>query len=115
VNSVSYTKHVGGEFGDTAQGHFAVLHLTVKNIGNDSQTLDDSAQVLFANGHKYDASSSADIMANNASNSVFFNDINPGNTVHGVMVFDMPTNVTAEKAELHDSIFSDGVGVSLRK
>lgn len=44
---------------------------------------------------------------------MFLNDINPGNTVQGQLAFDMPAGVRAVKAELHDSLFSDGVTVSL--
>ena len=81
------------------------------------KTLDDSSQYVYdASGRKYDASTSADIDLNSASgsDSVFFNDINPGNTVHGELAFDMPTGLKAVKAELHDSVFSGGVTVNLR-
>jgi hypothetical protein len=45
---------------------------------------------------------------------VFLNEINPGNTVHGKIAFDMPNGVNAMKAELHDSMFSGGVTVNLK-
>lgn len=41
------------------------------------------------------------------------NDINPGNQVTGVVVFDIPKNVKLTRLELHDSPFSGGVPVSL--
>ena len=47
------------------------------------------------------------------SDSVFFNNVNPGNTVHGELAFDMPAGATAVKAELHDSVLSGGSTVSL--
>jgi hypothetical protein len=114
VTKVTYAKHVGGAFlGSTAQGHYALLHVTVKNIGSQSQTMDDSAQFVFANGRKFSASTEADISLNSGSNSVFLQDINPGNSVHGVIAFDMPAKVKPTTAELHDSPFSDGVTVNL--
>jgi len=59
-------------------------------------------------------STSADMDINGASDSVLFNDINPGNTVRGELAFDMPAGLKAVKAELHDSAFSGGVTVNLR-
>jgi Domain of unknown function (DUF4352) len=115
VTSVTYAKNVGGEFGKTAQGRFALLHLKVTNIGDQSQALADSAQYVYdASGRKYSADSEAGIYANSNTSSVFFNDINPGNTVRGVIAFDMPKGVTPVRAELHDSVFSGGVSVTLR-
>jgi len=120
ITSISHAKSVGDTadgLGDTAQGEYTILHVTVTNISGQPQTLDDSSQYIYdASGRKYDVSTSADIDLNSASgsDSVFFNDINPGNTVHGELAFDMPKGVKAVKAELHDSAFSDGVTVILR-
>jgi len=67
------------------------------------------AQFVYdSSGRKYSADSTAGMYANGDSN-VFYNDINPGNTVHGVIVFDMPRGVTPVRAVLHDSLFSNGV------
>lgn len=97
-----------------AQGQFCLLNLTVKNIGNESQIFSDSGQVLFdANGNKYSSDSGASLYAN-PSGSTFLNQINPGNTVTGAVVFDIPKGVTPTQAELHDSAFSGGVKVNLQ-
>ena len=120
ITSISHAKSVGDTadgLGDTAQGEYTILHVTVTNIGSQPQTLDDSSQYVYdASGRKYDASTNADIDLNSASgsDSVFFNDINPGNTVRGELAFDMPAGVKVVKAELHDSAFSGGVTVNLR-
>jgi len=118
ITSVSHAKSVGDTadgFGDTAQGRYTILHVTVTNISSQPQTLFDSNQYVFdASGRKYDVSTSADMDINGASDSVLFNDINPGNTVRGELAFDMPAGLKAVKAELHDSAFSGGVTVNLR-
>ena len=120
ITSISQAKSVGDTadgLGDTAQGEYTILHVTVTNIGSQAQTLDDSSQYVYdASGRKYDASTSADMDVNtpsSGSDSVFLNNINPGNTVKGELAFDMPTGAKAVKAELHDSPFSGGVTVSL--
>ncbi len=115
VTSVTNAKSVGDSVvGQTAQGQYAVAHITVTNISNVAQTMDDSAQYVYdSQGRKFSADSTADIYANGTANSVFLTQINPGNSVHGLIYFDLPTNDKAVSAELHDSAFSGGVTVSL--
>jgi hypothetical protein len=116
ITKVTHRKTAGDpQFGgETAQGEFTVLHVKITNISDVAQTLDDSAQYVYdQHGRKYDANSSADFDLNNGD-SVFLQDINPGNTVRGVIAFDMPIGAREARAELHDSLFSDGVMVRLR-
>ena len=116
ITGVTHAKSVGGEFGQTAQGEYTILHISVKNIGNESQLLADSAQHVYdSSGRKYDADSAAGLYLNgNGNANVFLQEINPGNTVQGQIAFDMSKGVQAVKAELHDSMFSGGVTVNLR-
>lgn len=119
VTKVSHRKTVGDTqfgLGEKAQGTFTVISLKVTNIGSESQTLDDSAQYVYdASGRKFNADSAADIDLSgaNGQGSTWLDDINPGNTVHGRMAFDMPAGDKALKVELHDSLFSGGVTVKL--
>jgi hypothetical protein len=45
--------------------------------------------------------------------NTFITPINPGNSVVGTLVFDVPVGSTLSSIELHDSAFSDGVSVQL--
>ncbi len=102
------------EFGLDAQGQFVEVFVTVKNIGNEARTLDSSSQKLFDTaGREYSASGEASIYLDK-SNS-FLNEINPGNTVKAILVYDVPKTFKANKIELHDSFFSGGVDVRLAK
>ncbi len=89
VTKISHAKSVGDTsvgLGDTAQGRYTILHITVTNIGSEAQTLDDSSQYFYdAAERKFSASSEADIdlAGANGQNSTWLEDINPGNTVHG--------------------------------
>ena len=99
--------------GDTAQGQFCLVTVKVKNIGKEAQLLDDSSQKGYAaNGTEYSTDSEAGLYAN-PEQSTFFNEINPGNQVTGVLVFDIPKNVKLTKLGLHDSAFSGGVTVQI--
>ncbi|HVX58448.1 MAG TPA: DUF4352 domain-containing protein [Candidatus Saccharimonadales bacterium] len=98
----------------SAQGQYCLLNLTVKNIGNKAQTLDSMSQYLFnSSNQKYSSDSEATIYEN-PTNGTFLNSINPGNTVNGIVVFDVPKDVTPVTAELHDSSLSGGVKVNLQ-
>ncbi|QGN48607.1 DUF4352 domain-containing protein [Micromonospora sp. WMMC415] len=99
--------------GDKAQGQFCLVTVNVKNIGKEAQTLDGSSQKAYsADGTEYSSDTEAGLYANK-DGSTFFEEINPGNQVTGVFVFDIPKNVKLTKLELHDSAFSGGVEVAL--
>ncbi|NMM17909.1 MAG: DUF4352 domain-containing protein [Cellulomonas sp.] len=98
-------------FGQKAQGQFVLMHLTIKNIGDKAQYFDGSSQKAFdAQGREFSSDAGAAIYLED-SNS-FLNEINPGNTVTGTVVFDMPRDAAIAKLELHDSPFSGGVRVT---
>ncbi|MEV4567261.1 DUF4352 domain-containing protein [Nonomuraea sp. NPDC049419] len=112
VTKTERRARVGSEFlGAEAQGVFLLVHITVENIGDEAQAFTSSAQKLYANGKEYEADSSASIYLEGSKS--FYEKINPGNSVRGVVLFDIPENLTPETIDLHDSIFSDGVRVSL--
>ena len=98
----------------TAQGQYCLLNVSVKNIGDQAQSLVSSNQYLLnSSGQKYSADDTATLY--NAPNGTsWYNDINPGNSVEGAIVFDLPKDQTPATAELHDSAFSGGVKVTLQ-
>ena len=97
-----------------AQGQFCLVNVSVKNIGSEAQTFDSSSQYLYdAANSKFSADGTASLYAN-PQGSTFLNQINPGNSVSGILVFDVPKDKTPVTAELHDSPFSGGVKVTLQ-
>ncbi|HZM64070.1 MAG TPA: DUF4352 domain-containing protein [Candidatus Saccharimonadales bacterium] len=118
VNSVKCGEvSIGSQYlNKTAQGQFCRLNLTVKNIGNEAQSLDSRSQYLFnAAGQKYAADGTATLYAEpSGASSTWYNDVNPGNSVTGDIIFDVPKDQTPATAELHDSAFSGGVKVNLQ-
>ena len=96
-----------------AQGSYVLVHVTVRNVGTESQLFTDSNQTLLdAQGREFTADTSAAMM-NVPDSESFLTDINPGNSVDGVLVFDVPEGVAPASIELQDSMFSSGVLVSL--
>lgn len=99
--------------GQKAQGQFCLITVNIKNIGKEAQMFSDSSQKAYsADGTEYSADTGAAIYANKNAET-FLNEINPGNQVSGVLVFDIPAKVKLAKLELHDSPFSGGVTVAL--
>lgn len=99
-------------FGEKAQGQFLLVHVTVSNIGTEPQALMDSVQKVYdAQGRTFSPDSTAGLYLED--NEVLFTEVNPGNTVKGVLVFDMPKDAAPASIELHDSAFSGGVSVTL--
>lgn len=116
VNSVKTGVATIGDsgFDMKAQGQFVLISVSVTNIGNESQLFDASNQVLLdASGKQYSASSEAAIYLPSAQQA-FLEDINPGNSVTGTLVYDVPKTMVPAAIELHDSMFSGGVTVRLR-
>ncbi|GAA2745331.1 DUF4352 domain-containing protein [Terrabacter aerolatus] len=107
-------KSVGDQYlNEKAQGQFVLVNVTVSNIGDSAQTLSDSSQkVRDAKGREFSSDTAAAIYVKD--NKVFLEEINPGNTVKGTLVFDMPKGTEPASIELHDSPFSDGITVQLR-
>ena len=119
VNSVKCgVPNVGSDYTTkTAQGQYCLLDATVKNIGDQAQSLYSGNQYLYnAANQKYSADDLATIDAQpvGSAGSSWFNDINPGNQVEGTIVFDIPKDQTPVSAELHDSALSGGIKVSLQ-
>jgi hypothetical protein len=87
--------------------------ITVKWIGNEARTFTSSNQSAYnAAGQKYEAGGAAGIYLAEDSRA-FLEDINPGNSVNGIVVFDIPKEAQIVKLELHDSAFSGGVVVNV--
>lgn len=97
----------------TAQGQFCVLELTVENIGDEAQGLATSNQYLYDDQERrYSASDDVEVLM--AVDSPIYDSINPGNSMDGTVVFDVPEGAAIEFAGLHDSALSGGVLVDLR-
>ncbi|WP_251149785.1 DUF4352 domain-containing protein [Cellulosimicrobium sp. Marseille-Q4280] len=104
---------VGDEFlSEQAQGQYVLVHMTVTNIGDEAQMFDGSSQELTDTvGRTHSSDGSAAIYLGDANS--FLTDINPGNSVEGTVVFDIPADAVPASIDLHDSFFSGGVEVAL--
>jgi Domain of unknown function (DUF4352) len=102
-----------GPLASKPQGQYVLIYVTVRNIGKEPQAFSDTVQKLVdSSGREYSAAS-GDAAVSMGDSNVLFNEINPGNKVKGILVYDVPKGTRLKSLELHDSAFSDGVKVSL--
>jgi hypothetical protein len=108
-------KTVGGALGtSTAQGHYCILTLSVKNIGKEAQTIFSSNMKLIDDqGREFKTDDMAQMNA--GQTDLWLKEINPGNQLDGKLYFDVPTDAKIVSAELHDSAFSGGVKIDLTR
>lgn len=108
-------KKVGSEFlEEKAQGQFCLVEMTVTNIGDESQLFDAGTQKGTTDtGATVDADGSAALVIPENENS-FLEEINPGNTIDVVVVYDIAKDQELTAVVLYDSLFSGGVTVSLK-
>lgn len=115
VNSVKDgISSVGDEFmGTEAQGQFVVVDLSVKNTASAPDFFwEDNIKLGDESGNTYSADSEAGLYA--AEDSILFaEEINPGNTAKGVLVFDVPADVSPDKLTFEGGLFSDPIEISL--
>lgn len=90
---------VGGTLlGEKAQGQFVLVHVSVENVGTEAESFADmNAKVYDAEGREFEANSAAGIYIE--GNDSLFGEVNPGNTLQGVLVFDLPADAAAERLE----------------
>lgn len=98
--------HVGGPgiLGDDAQGEFVVVHVHVKNIGDQEATFTASNQKMVdTQGREF-----------KGQGEMFGHKLNPGFSDEQEVAFDVPPGTTPKKFELHDSSLSGGVTVKAK-
>lgn len=98
---------------EEAQGQFVIVTMTVQNTADEPKGLSPDNQEMYdAKGRKFTADTAAGL--NLDTDVAIWDEINPGNTVTMKVVYDMPVDAVPAEIELHDSMFSGGVRVSLR-
>lgn len=99
---------------EQAQGQFCIATVNVTNSGDAAQTMFAENQYLYnQEGQKFSADGQATFYANTdaSGNSLLLEEINPGNALRGVVVFDVPLGFLPGHLELHDSVLSGGAEV----
>ncbi|MFC4616681.1 DUF4352 domain-containing protein [Cellulomonas algicola] len=105
---------VGGEYlHQDAQGEFCLVRMSVTNIGDEAQYFfGDAQKARNEAGQEYSSDSTAAVYLDGSDS--WMEEINPGNAVEAVVVFDVPPGTVLTTIDLHDSAWSGGVEAALR-
>ncbi|SDT38176.1 DUF4352 domain-containing protein [Jiangella sp. DSM 45060] len=99
-------------FGTSPQGRFVYVTITVTNHGDEASSFfGDNQYLVDTEGRKASADTEAALYLPESQS--LYEEINPGNTLTGTVVFDIPADAVPAAVELHDSLFSGGVTVGL--
>jgi Domain of unknown function (DUF4352) len=94
-------------------GQFCVITLTIKNVGTAPAIFADAIQKAYgADGVWFGSDSEAAFYAN-PDPDIFFNDINPGNTVRALVVYDIPPAGHILRLEVHENPTTRGAVIKL--
>ncbi len=98
----------------TAVGQFCAVELDVRNIGGRPVSLDDARQQAYGpRGQRYLPDPAASLLAS-ADQPVFLTDIDPGDLVSGVIVYDIPAADRIVRLRLHGPGSASAKGALIR-
>jgi hypothetical protein len=102
------------DFWKDAEGQYCTVNVKVANIGKEAQMLDARSQYLYGTGgQRFDPFTEAVLYPGLGKTRTLLERINPGSSVNGVLVYDIPKNEKPTKIEFHDSLSSRGVTVEM--
>lgn len=97
----------------TAQGTFFQVDLSVANVGDKAETfLVNYVQLKDGEGKTYEADPTAAIYLSTDAGT-WVSSINPGNTLQGPVVFDLPAGTVPTELVVTDSLFGTGTSIRL--
>lgn len=117
VTGVEQAQTLGQEMmSSEAQGKYVIVNLSVQNVGDEAGTFNaGSSQVAFdSQGREYQTSEDAIMSGEGSDDSSFLQQINPGSSVDGRLVYDVPEQTQLTEVELHGGTFSSGAQVALQ-
>ncbi|GAA0835019.1 hypothetical protein GCM10009525_40550 [Streptosporangium amethystogenes subsp. fukuiense] len=115
VTKVERRSAVGqGLLAKKAQGQFVLIHVTVKNVGDKAATFSDHNQKLFDSKYQEFKADSGTAVIRLKNSNAYLKQINPGNGVKGILLYDVPKSAKLTTLVLRDSVLSSGARVDLR-
>jgi hypothetical protein len=93
------------------QGEFVNVHLTVRNLGDRSQSFFASNQTLQIGANQFSSNNAATMWTQSMKV-----EIKPGTSIQAVVSFDVPPGSSKDAVlTVHDSLFSAGAKIRLRQ
>jgi hypothetical protein len=105
VNNLKCGVYSYGVFEEKPLDQFCLLNVTITNIGEAAQDINNDQFLYDINNKRY--STSNDVF------DIVYEELNPGQSVTGNFIFDVPLNFKVSHVILHEGYFSDGIKVNL--
>jgi hypothetical protein len=103
---------VGDSFmAESPQGQFVIVRLTVSNTGTSAEYFFDSDQELIDEQDRQHSTSSNSFLMD--EENLWLTEINPGNTVEGALLYDIPADAEPVAIDVESGWFSDPVRIAL--
>lgn len=119
ATNVAKVKSLGNSYTKKdAQGTFYVITLNVKNVGKETATIDSSMiKITDSQGRKFDRSIEGQTAKGLSQGKVdmFLQQVQPGLSVTGDIVFDLPDDATDLKLLVKGGLFGTEKQISLTK
>ena len=114
-NVESGVSQVGDQYlNATAQGQYILVDVEVKNTGSEpSYFFEGDVKLLDDAGNTYATDSEASLYTTESGDVFLLEEINPGNTASGVLVFDVPADASPNVLEFQGGIFDTPAEVAL--
>lgn len=98
----------------TAQGAYTLVTMTVENIGDEAQTFaTDNVKGFDSDGQQLSSDSEASLYVNE-ENDAWISEIDPGDSLKAIVVFDVAKGTKLAAVEVHDSAYSGGSSINLK-
>lgn len=105
VTNISTATNIGGQYGENADGVFVIVEIEMKNTGKESFEVSGNLfKLVDSQEREYDTDTDAMIYA---ENSVVYEQVDPGVTKKGVLIFDVPKDQSGRQLKINPvGIFS---------
>ncbi|MCI0698961.1 DUF4352 domain-containing protein [candidate division KSB1 bacterium] len=92
VDNVSFKKTVGDFFQETADGIYLIVSLSIKNVSNETRTLDGSMfKLINSQGHEFEHSTNGSTaLEMSGQKSLFLKQCQPNIQTAGKLIFEVP-------------------------
>ncbi|MBB4929653.1 hypothetical protein F4561_000473 [Lipingzhangella halophila] len=94
-----------GYLTETPDGQYVIVSVTVENIGDESGTFESGSQTLIDGEDREHSTDTAAEITGGAES--FLNEVNPGNSVEGELIYDIPADAEPASVELSDFLSLD--------
>lgn len=117
VNGVKEYKSLGNSFTQKdSQGIFKVVSLKIENVGKETKTIDSSMiKLTDSEGRTFERSIDGQTAKGLSQGQVdlFLQQVQPGLSVNGEIVFDVPADAQGLTLEVKGSMFAQSVDIQL--